>query len=56
MLQRKEILSMNPVSSAVSSIDQYGKEFIVWSLPPNPLPITTAFITFCYCVSGNNNM
>lgn len=29
---------MSPVSSAVSGIDQYGKEFIVWSPPPNSLP------------------
>lgn len=38
MLQRKEIVSMNPVSSAVTGIDQYGKELIVWSLPLNSLP------------------
>lgn len=38
MLQRKEILSMNPVSSAVAGIDQYGKDLIAQSLPSPPLP------------------
>lgn len=48
MLQRKEILSMNPVSSAVTGIDQYGKELIVRSLPPNPLPNNKASNCFHY--------